>query len=92
MNAMNGPYLSITWKPKNFFSERLKNKKYILKKKIIEYSNILKFLIGMHVIIYRSILASQRSQSSNFKFKNEDNVREESKITTSCRSNETERN
>ena len=46
----------------------------------------------MHVIIYRSVLASQRSQSSNFKFKNEDNVREESKITTSCRSNETERN
>ena len=94
MNGMNGPYLSITWKPKNFFSERLKNKKYILKKKkyIIEYSNILKFLIGMHVIIYRSILASQRSRSSNFKFKNEENVREEFKITTSCRSNETERN
>ena len=46
----------------------------------------------MHVIIYRSILASQRSRSSNFKFKNEENVREESKITTSCRSNETERN
>ena len=92
MNAMNGPYLSITWKPKNFFSERLKNKKYILKKKIIEYSNILKFLIGMHVTIYRSILASQSSRSSNFKFKNEENVREEFKITTSCRSNETERN
>ena len=94
MNGMNGPYLSITWKPKNFFSEPLKNKKYILKKKkkIIEYSNILKFLIGMHVTIYRSILASQRSRSSNFKFKNEENVREEFKITTSCRSNETERN
>ena len=24
MNAMNGPYLSITWKPKNFFSEPLR--------------------------------------------------------------------
>ena len=46
----------------------------------------------MHVTIYRSILASQSSRSSNFKFKNEENVREEFKITTSCRSNETERN
>ena len=46
----------------------------------------------MHVTIYRSILASQRSRSSNFKFKNEENVREEFKITTSYRSNETERN
>ena len=79
--------------PKTFFLSDSKTKNtYKKKKKIIEYSNILKFLIGMHVIIYRSILASQRSQSSNFKFKNEDNVREESKITTSCRSNETERN
>ena len=79
--------------PKTFFLSDSKTKKYILKKKkIIEYSNILKFLIGMHVTIYRSILASQSSRSSNFKFKNEENVREEFKITTSCRSNETERN
>ena len=79
--------------PKTFFWATQKQKIHIKKKKkIIEYSNILKFLIGMHVIIYRSILASQRSRSSNFKFKNEENVREEFKITTSCRSNETERN
>ena len=77
--------------PKTFFLSDSKTKN-TYKKKIIEYSNILKFLIGMHVIIYRSILASQRSRSSNFKFKNEENVREEFKITTSCRSNETERN
>ena len=78
--------------PKLFFWATQKQKIYIKKKKnswIFQYFDI---LIGMHVIIYRSILASQRSQSSNFKFKNEDNVREESKITTSCRSNETERN
>ena len=80
--------------PKTFFLSDSKTKNTYLKKKkkIIEYSNILKFLIGMHVTIYRSILASQSSRSSNFKFKNEENVREEFKITTSCRSNETVRN
>ena len=73
-----------------------KRKNYIFqkKKRIASIFQYFEILIGMHVTIYRSNLASQRSRSSNLNlnFKNEDNVREEFKIATSCRSNETERN